>query len=192
MMPMMRLLTLSLSLALALTIGFTSNTATTAAPPETSSLGDKLADWCQAHRGEQVGEGECAHLAGEALKAVGGKRRGPDKPEKGDYTWGTQVYLVEGAADKPRTDGKRTDVARGDIIQLRNAKFAGRREGGGTYSQTMPHHTAVVTSIDGDVVHILHQNFGGKRVVIDGKLKLNDLKEGWLRFYRPIPTDSKK
>jgi len=44
----------------------------------------------------------------------------------------------------------------------------------------------------GAVVKILHQNFGGKKVVQELTLRLNDLQEGWLRFYRPVADPSPK
>jgi len=40
---------------------------------------------------------------------------------------------------------------------------------------------------DGKLVKIYHQNFGGKKVVMEGSLTLDDLKAGWIRVYRPIP-----
>jgi hypothetical protein len=36
-------------------------------------------------------------------------------------------------------------------------------------------------------IRTLHQNHNGDRTVQAGVLKLGDLKEGWLRFYQPIP-----
>ena len=64
-----------------------------------------------------------------------------------------------------------------------------RRGKGGTYSMSFPHHTAVIGAVEekGSVVHIYHQNYGGKKVVMDATLYPDDLKEGWIRVYRPIP-----
>ena len=39
---------------------------------------------------------------------------------------------------------------------------------------------------------VLQQNTGGKKIVSEGTLHLDDLKEGWLRFYRPVPAMSEK
>ena len=41
--------------------------------------------------------------------------------------------------------------------------------------------------LDGNTIRILHQNHNGDKTVADGTLVLTDLKEGWLRFYHPIP-----
>src|SRR3954462_5088004 len=112
-----------------------------AAPAGQQSLGEKVVAFCQDHKGEQVGDGECASLANQALRAAGAKGRGPDRPAKGDYTWGTQIYYIESQQSTPKAEGKPFDIKPGDIIQLRDVKFAGRRPGG-TYSMTFGHHTA--------------------------------------------------
>ena len=158
-----------------------------APPTGQQSLGDKIIAFCQEHKGEQVGDGECASLASQALRAAGAKGRGADRPEKGDYTWGGQVFYIEAQQSATRTEGKPFDIKPGDIIQLRDVKFAGRRPGG-TYSMTFGHHTAIVAGVEdgGQTIHIFHQNFGGKKIVMTATYKLADLKEGWLRFYRPI------
>jgi hypothetical protein len=150
-------------------------------------LGEKIVAFCQSKKGEMVGNGECATLAQTALKSAGARGRGPDRPSKGDYTWGDQIVFVEGGDTEPKIEGKTGEIKAGDIIQLRDVKFKGRRPGG-TYSMTFDHHTAVVAGVEdgGKTVHIFHQNFGGKKVVMNATYKLGDLKEGWMRFYRPI------
>jgi len=144
-----------------------------AAPAGQQSLGDKVVAFCQQHRGEQVGDGECASLANQALRAAGAKGRGLDRPEKGDYTWGTQIYYIEARESAPKTEGKAFDIKPGDIIQLRDVKFKGRRPGG-TYSMSFEHHTAVVAGVEdgGQTIHIFHQNFGGKKIVMTATYKL--------------------
>jgi len=159
-----------------------------AAPAAQQSLGEKVVAFCQTHKGEQVGDGECATLASHALREAGARTRGNDFPNKGDYTWGTRIFSIEAQGESaPKTEGKALDIKPGDIIQLRDVKFKGRRPGG-TYSMTFGHHTAVVAGVEegGQTVHIFHQNFGGKKIVMNATYKLADLKEGWLRFYRPI------
>src|SRR4051812_26299630 len=159
-----------------------------AAPAAQQSLGEKVVAFCQQHKGDQVGDGECAALAIQALREAGAKTRGKDFPNQGDYTWGTRVFTIEAQGESaPKTEGKTFDIKPGDIIQLRDVKFKGRRPGG-TYSMTFGHHTAVVAGVEegGQVVHVFHQNFGGKKVVMNATYKLADLKEGWLRFYRPV------
>src|SRR4051794_33478744 len=147
-----------------------------ATPASEQSLGEKVVAFCQQHRGEQVGDGECASLANQALKAAGAKGRGPDRPNKGDYTWGNQIFCIEGHDNAPTSEGKSFDIKAGDIIQLRDVKFKGRRPGG-TYSMTFSHHTAIVAGLEdgGQTVHVFHQNFGGKKIVMNATYKLNDL-----------------
>lgn len=149
------------------------------------TLGDKVAEFCKAHKGEQVGDGECASLATAALKAAGAAGRGPDDPKPGDYTWGKLVFTLE-AGSKPV--GKLADVKPGDVLQFRDAKWVTRV--GNVISTTYsPHHTGVVTAVDKDagVIRYLHQNHSGKRYVVDGTLRLRDVKEGWVRVYEPVP-----
>ena len=85
--------------------------------------------------------------------------------------------------------GSAAKVRPGDIVQFRDTKFAGRRPGGGTYTMSFSHHTAVVQTVgaEGRVVNVLHQNYAGKKTVAETTLNLNDLQGGWLRFYRPQP-----
>jgi hypothetical protein len=168
-----------------------------AAPAKEDTLGQKVLAFAQKHKGEQVGNGECAVLASEAYKAAGAARRGPDAPDKGDYTWGKLVFTLDAAPpEKPAAatppdaaNGKPTDIRPGDVIQFRNAKFRTKVKGG-TYTNTMPHHTAIVASVEenGATIHILHQNHNGNKTVQDATLHLADLKEGWLRFYHPLPA----
>jgi hypothetical protein len=155
------------------------------APAAEGTLGDKIAAFCKSNLGKQVGGGECAHLASEALKESGGEPRGKDDPNEGDYVWGKLIVKLESAAKGPKATGKVSDLKPGDILQFRDLKFEGR-QGKGTYSLTCPHHTAVVASIEpGGVVKVYHQNFNGKREVMEATLRTNDLKEGWIRAYRP-------
>jgi len=162
------------------------------AAPQADSIGEKVVAFCQEHRDQQVGNGECSTLAGQALKHAGAKARGgKDNPNSGDYVWGTEIYMI-GADGK--SEGKRTEIHPGDIIQYRDVKFAGKKHTGkGTYTESASHHTAVVISTDdaGGTIHILQQNTNGKKEVKSATLYLGDLKSGWLRFYRPI-ADPKK
>jgi hypothetical protein len=147
----------------------------------------KVLAYAQKQKGQQVGNGECAVLALEALKSANAKPRATDDPNKEDYVWGTLVYTLDRAAGaKPQ--GKTTDVKPGAIVQFRDAKFRGRVPGG-IYTEMFPHHTAIVAAVEnnGNTIRILHQNHNGDRTVADGTLVLSDLKEGWLRFYHPVP-----
>lgn len=144
-------------------------------------LGAKVVEFCKTHLGEKVGNGQCAGLATQALKAAGAKvRPGPDSPNPGDYVWGRQVYLLEGDPAGLKETGKLSDVRPGDIMQYRDVKFGPRRHAA--------HHTAVVAEVDADTrkVKVYQQNVGGKQVVTEGSPPLDRISEGWIRFYRPF------
>lgn len=164
-----------------------------AAADDPATVNEKVVAFAKAKRGEQVGNGECWTLAHEAVKAAGAKSSGAykDSPAKGDYVWGEPVYATgfeNGKAfeERPRAGLKPQP---GDVIQFRDAKFEGRLPGGGTYSATAGHHTAVISAMskDGTIWGVLHQNHNGKKTVIEGTLVLGDLRAGWVRVYRPQP-----
>jgi hypothetical protein len=163
---------------------------TVRAAGQPAALGDKVVAYCAAQNGKQVGTGECALLADHALRAAGAKPRGPDSPNPGDYAWGRPVFHLEQVGGRPRTAGNFLDVRPGDIIQFRDTKWGGQGPGG-AYWAALAHHTAVVAGVDrrGLTVRVFHQNFAGRKVVTAGDIRLNDLKEGWVRFYRPVPAD---
>jgi hypothetical protein len=166
--------------------------ALAADPP---ALGDKVVAFCEKHKGEQVGRGECADLAQLALRSAGAKGQGRDSPNPGDYTWGDVVFILEQGIFGPQAAGESKDLLPGDVVQFRDTKFEGKRpDGKGTYSMTFPHHTGVVAAVadNGKAVKIYHQNYAGKRVVMDTTLRLDDLKEGWIRVYRPVPAAGAK
>jgi hypothetical protein len=152
--------------------------------------GDKVAAYCKKNKGEQVGNGECSALAGAALKDAGAKGRGKDDPNDGDYTWGKLVYRQEKTDSGFKSDGKRQDIKPGDVIQFRDTKWESKTPTGSS-TMTFGHHTAVVAGVEekGKVVKIYHQNYNGKKVVMDGTLRLDDLKAGWIRVYHPVAAD---
>jgi hypothetical protein len=174
------------TLVLLVAHGFLLIPQTTAA----QTIGQKMADFCKANLGKQVGDGDCYDLAAQALKAAGAKPRFifKDHPEKGDYVWGTLIYSREVEDGKPKETATVTQIQPGDVIQFRNARFQGRRPGGGKYSLTAKHHTAVVHEVrnKGTVVVVLHQNWGGKKLVTQSTFALGDLTSGWIRIDRAI------
>jgi hypothetical protein len=173
-LPMMRAV-----LAVLLAAG-TANAADTA--------NDKVVEYAKSQVGKQVGNGECWTLANEAMKLAGTKSsfHFTDTPNKGDYVWGTLSFGLDGKGAKE--SGALKDVKPGDIMQFRDAKFSGRK-GNGTYTMTASHHTAVVVKADkmAKTITILHQNWNGKKTVAEETLPLGDLKEGWIKVYRPQP-----
>jgi hypothetical protein len=158
---------------------------------EKNPINEKIAEFAKKQLGQQVGNGECWTLANEAAKAAGAKSSPAyqDTPNKGDYVWGSLEYAVEVRDGKATETGSAAKVRPGDVAQLRETKFAGRRPGGGTYTMSFSHHTAVVAAVspDGKVVTVLHQNYAGKKTVTETTLNLNDVQGGWIKFYQPLP-----
>jgi hypothetical protein len=145
-------------------------------------LGDRIVEFCKTHLDKQVGNGECAGLATQALAAAGAKRRAKaDSPSAGDYVWGTVVYVIESTPKGLRETGNLNDVRPGDIMQYRNVRFGDK---GG-----FAHHTAVVAAVlsEKGSIRVYQQNVGGKRFVTEGQPHVRHLAEGWIRIYRPVP-----
>ena len=161
-------------------------------PPKPQPPGEKVVAFAEKNLGKQVGDGQCAALANHALRAAGCKGRGPDEPAKGDYTWGKLVFTLEATPAGLKPTGKVAEIRAGDVIQLRDTKWVSRT-GRRTYTRTMPHHTVVVRKVDARTatLAILHQNFGGKKVVMEAALPLNELAAGWIRVYRPVLVGTK-
>ena len=160
------------------------------------SLGEKLVEFCESHKGEQVSTGECSALANTGLRTIGAKTRGKDDPNEGDYTWGQPVLVWENTPTGPQaTTGRLGGIRPGDVIQFRDTKWEGPRPGGkGRYSLVLKHHTAIVAEAEngGQVLKIYQQNYGGKKIVMGGTICPRHLKEGWIRIYRPVPASAKK
>jgi len=153
-----------------------------------NDLSDRVLAFCKAQMGRRVGKGECAHLAVEALQVAGAGGRQADAPFRGDYVWGELTAFIRVSPGGVAGTEALGSIHPGDVVQLRDAKFAGQRPRGGTYTQTATHHTVIVERVDAaaNVLHILHQNWSGNRFVVRGDYKISDLKQGWLRVYRPV------
>ena len=173
--------------------------------PETE-LNERVVRFCREKVGKQVGNGQCAMLIVEALRAAGAETRFKDSPGSGDYVWGAFVCKLEvkngvqslevGEAGRARDKHRRTDVRAGDILQFRDAEFQGteiRPEGRYTYRASRPHHTAVISHVseDGASCKVLEQNYNGKLTVVESTIRLPDLTHGWLRVYRPLPKTAR-
>jgi hypothetical protein len=161
-------------------------------PGRADALGARIVQFCRENEGKQVGAGNCYALAAKALNAAGARPRvlNADYPAKEDYVWGQLVFYQETTRAGLKREGNGKDIRPGDVIQFRDTKFEGRRPGGkGKYTQTAPHHTAIVYAVgnDGKVVKTYQQNDKGRKFVTEGSLTLDDLKEGWIRVYRPRP-----
>jgi len=140
---------------------------------------ERVLAYAKANLGRTVGNGECAALAFQALRAAGAKPRARHGyPTPRDYVWGHQVLLLEGTTKGPRPTGSIRDVHPGDVAQFSNVR-AGRAHFG--------HHTAVVSEISDTRLGMVEQHVGGGRIVVEGAIRLDKLSSGWIRFYRPIP-----
>ncbi len=161
------------------------------AAAQEKTVNDEIVKYCKDHKGQKVGDGECASLAEAALKYAKAKplTAFKDFPNKEDYVWGELVYALE-IKEKTQKETKVPEMAiqAGDIIQFRDARFEGKKlRGFDKYEASYPHHTAVVLTPKGNnVVSVLEQNVDGKREVVETSYRLTDLKAGWLRIYRPV------
>ena len=171
-----------------------------------TELNERVVRFCRERIGKQVGNGQCATLIVEALRAAGAETRFKDTPGSGDYVWGAFVCKLEringaqslevGDAGRSKDKRRRTDVRPGDIIQFRDAEFQGteiRPEGRYTYRTSRPHHTAVISHVseDGASCKLLEQNYNNKITVVESTLRLPELTHGWLRVYRPVAKSAR-
>lgn len=128
-----------------------------------TQLGQQILSFATQHLGQQVGNGECWTLAADAMKAAGAQR--PD-----GYVFGDEIAL--------------RDMRPGDILQFTTARF----DEPGYYAVLgAPNHTAVVYSIAGDRVFMLHQNFNGKRTVSTFDVNFSNMTSGQVKAYRARP-----
>ena len=153
-------------------------------------LNAKVVEYCEAHVGKKVGDGQCSSLAYCALRAAGAKELNDfaNDPGEGDYDWGKHVYTVTARNGNAVEEAVgRFKIRPGDVVQFRNTTFKGQ-EGGKAYTWEYGHHTAVVVKMNHrtGVLVILEQNVNGKKVVQRGTLVLKDLRSGCLRVYRPV------
>jgi hypothetical protein len=137
--------------------------STTTTDSAANGLEGRILAFAQAKLGTQVGNGECWTLAAEALKAA-------DAEPPLQYVFGREVATA--------------DVRPGMVLQFESARF----EGPGYYAvYGAPNHTAIVASVRGSTVRILHQNVNGDRTVQYGELQLDHLVSGSMIVYQPLP-----
>lgn len=140
--------------------GAAGGTGTPAPGAAATEVGQRILQFAISNLGKQVGNGECWTLAADAMKAAGAQ------PPNG-YTFGDEIPL--------------RSIRPGDILQFTTARFD---EPGYYAIMGTPNHTAVVYSIAGDRVFMLHQNFNGKRTVSTFDFSLSSLTSGRLQAYR--------
>ncbi len=155
--------------------------------PEVPELNRKVLEYVRDNLGKKVGDGECATLAARALHKA--EARDCSTSRSGEYIWGKLVRTVTSGTNVTG------NVLPGDILQLREVVFAGRK-GKTTYESSYPLHTAIVAAVKGDgkVVEVLHQNAGAftapdaeRRKVQRVTMRFDELKKGSIKIYRPLP-----
>lgn len=156
----------------------------------TAVLGPKVLQFARERLGRRIGDGECFALADQALRHVRAKSAADFGPvtEEGDYVWGTAISL--------------SDVQPGDIVQFRDYEYVRREEkDDGSWkerSESRPHHTAIVVSVDGNgMLTVIDQNAPKGSVVRAIQLGFSDSTTrkgsttirvtvtGQVWFYRP-------
>jgi hypothetical protein len=133
-------------------------------------LNAKVLAYANKHLGKQVGDGECWALANLALKSAGARQ--PGVGGYGPYVFGRKVALK--------------DVVPGDVLQFEKVKFE-HEDGKSYYSQTLPHHTAIVAEVRGKKLTLIHQNENNVKKVTRLTVNLEHRKGGTIRAYRPQP-----
>jgi hypothetical protein len=130
-----------------------------------------VVDYARGKLGHQVGNGECWTLAFEALQAAGAKRPGED---------GLKVYEFGKAIELKA-------VKAGDVLQFENVNFKHTNADGSWYTNSFPHHTAIVLSVSGTRITLLQQNVGGNKTVQEGTIDLNDRQPGGtITAFQPV------
>jgi hypothetical protein len=140
--------------------------------PMPVDLNAKVLSYAQSVIGQRILRGECTDLIAEALRLAGAKG-GSNFSQPGFYVWGQAVSLSSAKA--------------GDIIQFSpNAKFVMPN----SWTQMGPSgHTAIIESINGNVVTLLEQNAPIGGPVRRSTLDLSKIEAGGsFQIFRPIPA----
>ena len=157
-------------------------------PAANQTANQKVLDFVYSRLNTQVGDGQCATLASEALAYAGAKNfdvLGPNGPDA-DYVWGTPVATLTPASHPTAS------IIPGDIIQFRDVLIVTRTvypNGSWAESQMQAlHHTAIVTNVSGNTLTIAQQNSNGVMQDQLATLNVDGLTEGTMWVYRPIAT----
>lgn len=131
-------------------------------------LNEGIISFVNSKMDKKVGTGECWDLASEALNLVKAKW-------DGKYVFGKVLNY--------KTDC----IYPGDIIQFEKVKVK-YTENKMTYEEAMPHHTAIIYTVNGIGDYMLaHQNtaYTGRKVG-KSKLLLSNITTGKFIIYRPV------
>lgn len=123
-------------------------------------------EFATANLKKKVGRGECWDLAKFALEKAGASWDGM-------YKYGRKLEKFE-------------CILPGDIIQFEKIKIK-YKKGNQTFTEAMPHHTAIVFKVDTqDEITLIHQNtaYSGKKVGTSS-LKFSTIISGKYYIYRP-------
>ncbi len=150
-----------------------------AADPELPPANAAVVRFCEDHLGKKVGDGQCAALVDQALRAadahsLGDAGPGPDR--------GTQVERPD-------------DALPGDIVRFRDVTVLTRTPNGVKIVRTFPDHAAVVAGNRGaGRFDLYEQNVAapGGNSARQGKtrrlaLDLRGMIRGEVKFFRPKP-----
>jgi hypothetical protein len=151
-------------------------------------LGWLVLAYAERHLGTQVGDGQCATLAMQALQSAGAKNNfGPWGPWA-NYVWGSLVLEeLGGGGGGQAAAGTFLNVRPGDVVQFSDARFVLNTP---TYSswQSYPHHTAIIEAYLGNgQFSILQQNVNGSMKVQRGVIDFAQLTTGAVWVYQPVP-----
>ena len=142
------------------------------------ALNVNIVRFARANLNRKVGSGQCTAVVEAAYRRYGAEMP-PKSGSNVDYDWGTLVDIIR-PGERPSSR-----IEPGDILQFRDARFAGRTPRG-TYTKTTTHHTAIVVGKSGSRLYVLHQNSNGNQTVQGATYDFADLKRGWARAYRPV------
>ena len=130
--------------------------------------------------GKKVGNGQCAVLNQEALKAAKCKEFPPYGADK-DYIWGKKIVEITKANIKDASK-----IKPGHLLQYRNAEFSGKvtiPNGYYNLSSSAAHHSSIVRSINGSLVSVYESNSGGVLTTQVGYFDLAHMKRGTIWVY---------
>ena len=131
-------------------------------------INQKIVDYVKTVIGKKVDRGECWDLANRALTLVNAEW-------DHKYKYGEEV------------NPKKDIIHPGDIIHFSKVTIKYERPEG-IYTESYPQHTAIIYEVKSDGVYVIaHQNngFSGKKVGLSD-LRLEDIRSGKIRFYRPV------
>jgi hypothetical protein len=136
-----------------------------AVAPQAATLNDQVLAAATSWMGTQVGDGGCSRLVAAALQAAGAQF------DEATSNWGTPVPV--------------NAVIPGDVLQFEGATFQHTYPDGSWYTQSFPHHSAIVYAVNGSQITMLNQNVNGNMTVQLTTIDLNDLVSGNIYAYQP-------